>query len=178
MNLDAIYARQLVELGYLADIVEEMGYTAQIIEAGGDVPYHTLLVKLEPDGKGRDRQMACTFYPLTEEDSENILLLQYFLELPFEFLTKAKPQVHQLLISLNNKSVLGHFGITDGQNKIHHRYIQSYASSNLLFEQATSEVVSLFNYTSLIFGEAIEAVATQQKTAKEAIQSLQQLPIS
>ena len=175
MNLDAIYARHLVELGYLEDIVSGMGYTAQIIEASAEVPYHTLLVKMEPDEKGRDRQMACTFYPLTEEDSENILLLQYFLELPFEFVTKAKPQIHEMLIALNNKSVVGHFGITDGQNKIHHRYIQSYATSNLLFEVATSEVVSLFNYTSLIFGEVIESVATQQKTAKEAILSIQQL---
>jgi hypothetical protein len=40
---------------------------------------------------------------------------------------------------------------------------------------ANSEVVSLFNYISIIFGEAIEAVATQQKTAKEAMQSIEKL---
>jgi len=48
----------------------------------------------------------------------------------------------------------------------------------LRYYSANSEVVSLFNYISIIFGEAIEAVATQQKTAKDAIQSLKQLPTS
>jgi hypothetical protein len=163
MNLQAIYARHLVELGYLEAIIQEMGYATQLIESSDTVPYHTLLARLDPDGKGRPREMACTFYPLSEEESANVLLLQYFLELPFEIAPGAIAEVNGLLVELNNQSVLGHFGITAGTQKVHHRFVQTLAQSSFIDEAATSDIVNLLNYTSLMLGESIEAVATRQK---------------
>jgi hypothetical protein len=160
MNLQAACARNLVELGYLEAIVQDMGYAANLIEASDTVVYHTLLVQLEPDWKQRQRELACTFYPLAEEEAPNILLLQYFLEMPFEIAAGAETKVNALLMEINNKSVLGHFGITAGVNKVHHRYIQTFAESQLIDEEAVADVVMLFNYSSLMFGESIEATAT------------------
>jgi hypothetical protein len=160
MNLQAVYARHLVELGYLEAIAQDMGYAAHLIEASDTVAYHTLLVQLEPDWKQRQRELTCTFYPLDEEETPSILLLQYFLEMPFEIANGAEQKVNALLMEINNKSVLGHFGISTGANKVHHRYIQTFAESQLIDEAAVADVVMMFNYTSLIFGESIEATAT------------------
>jgi hypothetical protein len=160
MNLQAVYARHLVELGYLEAIVQDMGYAANLIEASDTVAYHTLLVQLEPDWNQRSRELACTFYPLAEEEAPSILLLQYFLEMPFEIAAGAEQKVNALLMEINNKTVLGHFGVTAATRKVHHRYIQTFAESHLLNEEAIADVVTLFNYTSLMFGEAIEAAAT------------------
>ncbi len=172
MNLEAMYARHLVELGYLQEIIQGLGYPAELIERSPEIPYHTLVAQLDHDSASRIREMACTFYPLNEEDTENILLLQYFLELPFEIHPQAYPEVYKLLLEVNNKSVLGHFSITADKPKIHHRYIQTLPAANLLAEEATAEVVTLFNYTSLMLGDIIESVATQKKSAGEAIQMI------
>jgi hypothetical protein len=169
MNSELINARHLVELGYLEAIVQNLGYGTHLIEASASVPYHTLSVQLEPDSQGRTREMSCTFYPLSDEETPNLLLLQYFLELPFEITQGAHQPVNELLMVLNNKTVLGHFGIAETQKRVHHRYIQTLPASDLLAEEATADVVTLFNFTSLMMGKAIEAVATQQKSPQEAI---------
>ncbi|TVQ64734.1 MAG: hypothetical protein EA366_00785 [Spirulina sp. DLM2.Bin59] len=170
MNLDLVHARHLVELGYLQEILSVMGYPAHLIERSPEVPYHTVLAQLDRDQQDRARELACTFYPLTAEDTENIMLLQYFLELPFEIQPQAYQEVCKLFVAVNNKSVLGHFGITADQPKIHHRYIQTLPASSLLPEEAVSEVIMLFNYTSLMLGDIIEEVGTQQKSLDEALQ--------
>lgn len=172
MNLELVHARHQVELGYLQEILNVMGYTAQLIERSPEVPYHTVLAQLDRDQKNRTRELACMFYPLTEEDTQNILLLQYFLELPFEVHREAYQDIYKLFVAVNNKSVLGHFGITADKPKIHHRYIQTLPASSLLPEEAVSEVIMLFNYTSLILGDIIEGVATQQQSIDKALQMI------
>lgn len=174
MNLKEMYARHLVELGYLEEIMNELSYPTQLIERSPEIPYHTLIASLDHDSKNRVRELACTFYPLSEKEANNVLLLQYFLELPFEIQEQAYPELYELFTSLNNKSVLGHFSITEGKPKIHHRYIQTVPRDTLLaeVEEATAEIITLFNYTSLMLGDMLEAVASQERSAKEAIEML------
>lgn len=163
-----MYARHLVELGFLENLVNQMGYSTELIEASKDVPYHTLLMNLDSDQQGRPRQMTLTFYPIDAEQFENTLLLQYFLELPFSLKPGAIDEVNKLLIYLNNKAVVGHFGITQGQNKLHHRYVQTLPSDDVVNEDIASDTIMLFNYTSILFGSILESVASGEMSAAEA----------
>jgi len=82
VSQDELSARHLVELGFLQAILREMGLPAELLERSADVPYHTLLVDLEPDADGRPWQMAVNFYPADPELVQATLLLQYFIVVP------------------------------------------------------------------------------------------------
>jgi hypothetical protein len=168
MNQEQIHARHLVELGHLETIVSEMGYTAQLIEKSPQMPYHTLLVGLEPDDKGRPLQMALTFYPLGEDELESTLLLQYFIELPFELDEKGLARAIELLPHVNNKAVVGHFGVTDGQNKLHYRYVQALPLDKIITADAVADVIVLVNYTPVLFGDVLEEMAEGKISIEQA----------
>ncbi len=164
-----MYARHLVELGFIENVVNQMGYSStELIEASKDLPYHTLLVNLEPDSQGRQRQMTLTFYPIDIEEFGNTLLLQYFTELPFAVKTGVMDEINKFFIYLNNKTVVGHFGITQGQNKLNHRYVQTLPSEDVISEGVVADTLMLFNYTSMLFGSLVEAVASGEMSASEA----------
>lgn len=168
MNQEQIHARHLVELGNLEAIVTEMGYTAQLVEKSRQLPYHTLLVGLEPDAKGRPMQMALTFYPLGEDELENTLLLQYFIELPFDVDEKGLARAIELLPYINNKVVVGHFGVTDGQDKLHYRYVQALPLDKIITAEAVTDVIVLANYTPVLFGDVLEELAEGKISIEQA----------
>ncbi len=163
-----IYARHLVELGFLENLINQKGYSSELIEASKNVPYHTLLINLEPDAQGRPRQMTLTFYPLDAEQFPNTLFLQYFTELPVQIQPETLDEVTRLLIFLNNKLVVGNFGIAQGQNKLNHRYVQTLPSDEIINENIVFDAITLFNYTSILFGNLLESVATGKMSAVEA----------
>lgn len=159
MNQEQIHARHLVELGFLEDIFTDLGYTAQLIKRSPQIPYHVLLVGLEPDSHGRPLHLSLTFYPVGEDDIENSLLLQYFIELPLDLDAEGLARVKELLPEINNKIVLGHLGITDGQNKLHYRYVQVLPADRVVSKEAVSDVVILLSYTPMLFDEILEDLA-------------------
>jgi hypothetical protein len=168
MNQEQIHARHLVELGQLEAIFTEMGYAAQLVERSPQIAYHTLLVGLEPDATGRPMQMALTFYPLGEDDLENTLLLQYFIELPFELDEKGLARAIDLLPHINNKAVVGHFGVTDGQNKLHYRYVQALPLDKIVTQEAVVDVIVLAEYTPVLFGDVLEEIAEGKISLEQA----------
>jgi hypothetical protein len=168
MSMEEIQARHLVELGFLEDIFNEKGYTTHLVEKSSEIPYHTLLVDLEADAAGRPRQMALTYYPVSEEDVDYILLLQYFLELPFDVKPAQTAAVAELLAYINSKVVLGHFGVTEGKAKLHYRYVQSLPKADVISREAVSDVITLVNFTPLLFGDVLEQLSIGKVSLESA----------
>lgn len=168
MNQEEIHARHLVELGFLEDVFTNLGYTVQLIERSEQIPYHVLLVALTPDDKGRPQQLTLTFYPVGEDDVQNTLLLQYFIEAPFTVDADGLSRLRELMPAINNKIVLGHLGITEGQNKLHYRYVQALPVTTSVSEEAVSDVIMLFSYTPLLFNEILEKLAAGEITVEQA----------
>jgi hypothetical protein len=168
MGMEEIQARHLVELGFLQDIFSDKGYNTHLVERSSEIPYHTLLVDLETDTAGRPRQMALTYYPVSEEDVEYILLLQYFLELPFEVRPAQMGVVAELLCYVNAKVVLGHFGVTEGKAKLDYRYVQTLPKQDVISKEAVSDVITLVNFTPLLFGDVLEAISTGKISLEDA----------
>jgi hypothetical protein len=168
MSMDEITARHLVELGFLEDIFTEKGYTAHLVARSSQIPYHTLLVDLDPDAAGRPRQLALTFYPVSEDDVEYILLLQYFLELPFDLRPSQLGPAAELLAYINTRVVLGHFGITEGKPRLHYRYVQALPKTDAVSKEAVSDVFVLVSFTPLLFGEVLEQFSTGKISLENA----------
>jgi hypothetical protein len=155
MASETTLQRHFAELGLLANLMQNLDYETQLVEQSAEVPYHTLLVELEPDPLKTPRQMALTFYPIDDDEFENILLLQYYLDLPFEVPGDHLDSVKKLLVPLNGRLVLGHFGMTENLDRVNYRYVQVLNSDELITEGMIGDVLILINYTTVVLGNAI-----------------------
>jgi hypothetical protein len=168
MNQSETDARHQVELGYLEHVLNELGFPTQLVEKSPQIPYHALIIGLDDDAQGRPRQLVTTFYPVGEETVEHALLLQYFTELPFAIKGSAMSDLIALLPYLNNKVVLGHFGVTEGKHTLHYRYVQTLPRDQSITREAVIDAVRLVSYTPALFEDVLEALVTGDLTVAQA----------
>jgi hypothetical protein len=157
-----------VELGFLEEILDELGYSTQLVEKSAGLPYHTLLVALEPDAQERPRQLALNYYPVDEDQVEYSLLLQYYIALPITFDEAGLGRVRAWLPEINNQMVLGHFGITDEQKQVHYRYVQALPRDEVVTTEAVADVLTLVTYSPVLFASALEDLAAGKLTIEQA----------
>ena len=168
MDQSEIDARHQVELGYLENVLNRLGFLTQLVEKSPQIPYHALMIGLDEDSQGRSRQLVMTFYPVGEETVEHVLLLQYFTELPFAIRESAVPGLNALLPYLNNKVVLGHFGVTEGKHTIHYRYVQTLPRDKSITREAVIDAVRLVSYTPALFEDVLEALTAGELSVEQA----------
>lgn len=169
MSQDAIHARHLVELGFLQNIFRDQGLAAELVERSEQVPYHTLLVALEPDADERPRQMAVNFYPADPELVPDTLLLQYFIVLPLTMNAAGAARLREWLPEVNNQVVLGHFSLSASEPlQLHFRYVQALPSANVITAEAVTDVITLVSYTPLLYQNALEDLAAGDITVDQA----------
>jgi hypothetical protein len=169
VSQDQIHARHLAELGFLLDIVRNQGLNAVLVERSEQVPYHTLLVDLEPDAEERPRQMAVNFYPADPELVPDTLLLQYFIVLPVQIDEAGAARLRQWLPEVNNQVVLGHFSLsTVAPLQMHFRYVQALPAASVVTAEAVSDVITLVSYTPLLYQNTFEDLAAGDTTLEQA----------
>ncbi len=171
MNENKMEIRHLAELGFLQRVLDEMGFPTQLLQKSAEMPYPALLVGLEPDAEGQPAQMACNFYPVDEE-LENTLLLQYFIQLPMELDDEGLARMRELLPDLNNRTVVGHFGLTADQNKVHYRYTQALPSDDIIDRDKVADVIMLVTSTPGFLGELLARVVKGQTSVADARQEI------
>jgi hypothetical protein len=163
MDLTHLEARHREELARLEGIFSSMGYKTHPLEKSATIPYHALLLFLPPPAGKQPVQLVLTFYPVAAEEVKQTLLLQYYLELPFKTDEAGLRRVAELLPDLNNKTVLGHFGITvvpgGRPPTLHYRYVQSLPAAGPITQEAVADVILLVGYTPLLFLDTIETLA-------------------
>jgi hypothetical protein len=166
--------RNLVLLGYLEEIFVDLGYEdAQVIEPSAQVALPSLLVSLEADKKGRARFLTLMFYPVAE--MEDTLLLQYYVELPFQ--VAAVPAVNTLLPVLNHRAVVGYFGL-DGNAKPYYRYVQALRADARPTAKDVADVTALIVTTTDLLQAVFEEVASGTTSLDDARSRIDRLLLS
>jgi hypothetical protein len=164
---DLIAAQHEAELGFLEDVFREMGFDrVQLHERSDELPYATLAVGIDPDLAGREQTMALTFYPT--EDLESTMLLQYYIQLPFDLDAAGLERVAGLLPYLNRRLVVGHFGITEEEGAVHYRYVQALQVDELITRERIADVVTMVAFSPLLFEEILEKLGTGAMSIEEA----------
>ncbi|MFL7808418.1 MAG: hypothetical protein AB8I80_07295 [Anaerolineae bacterium] len=159
MSDDITNAQHEVELGFLEDIFVALGYdSVHLFERSEELSLPTLAVGLEPDAKGRGKNLALAFYPVAEFEDTNFL--QYYIELPFEVDQEGQERLLPLLPYVNQRLVIGHFGMTDGENKLHYRYVQALPSLDMITEDKVKDVIAIVEYSPVLFEGILEQTAT------------------
>jgi hypothetical protein len=173
MSDEMTNAQHTVELGFLEDIFVALGYdSVQLFERSEEVSLPTLAVGLEPDAKGRGKNLALAFYPVAEFEDTNFL--QYYIELPFELDQEGQERVFPLLPYVNQRLVIGHFGITDGETKLHYRYVQALPSLDMITEDKVKDVIAIVEYSPVLFEEILEQTAAGAVSLEEARRMVEQ----
>ena len=167
-DAEQIQDRHLAELTRLESIAEEMGYPTELIKRSGEIAYHTLLLGLEPDAGGRAKQLALNFYPLSKEDVEHSLFLQYFVDLPIVADEDGLARIREVLPDMNNKVILGHFGIGAGTQRLHYRYVQTLPADEMVTLEAVADVILMTGYTPMVFEGLLEELAQGTISVEEA----------
>jgi hypothetical protein len=165
---DELHSAQYeAELGFIEEIFIALGYeSVHLFERSDEVSLPTLAVGLEPDAKGRGKNLALAFYPVPE--FEDTYFLQYYIELPFEVDAAGQERVVPLLPYVNQRLVIGHFGITDGEQSLHYRYVQALPSLDVITEDKVKDVIAIVEYSPLLFEEILEQTAAGTLSLEEA----------
>jgi hypothetical protein len=160
-------AQHTAELGFLEEIFIALGYKdVHLFERSAEISLPTLAVRLEPDAKGREKNLALAFYPVPEFDETNFL--QYYIELPFKVDEEGQNRVLPLLPYVNQRLVLGHFGITEGEPHLHYRYVQALPSLDVITEDKVKDVIAIVEYSPVLFEEILERAAAGDVPLDEA----------
>jgi hypothetical protein len=173
MSDEMMNAQHTAELGFLEDIFVALGYdSVQLFERSAEVSLPTLAVALEPDAKGRGKNLALAFYPVAEFEDTNFL--QYYIELPFEVDQEGQGRVLPLLPYINQRLVIGHFGITDGEPHFHYRYVQALPSLDMITEDEVKDVIAIVEYSPVLFEEILEQTAAGALSIEQARRMVEQ----
>ncbi|MEC0230490.1 YbjN domain-containing protein [Paenibacillus alba] len=168
---DLVHARHLAQLGLLKDILDETGLATNLLEKSEAIPLHVLMAGFQEDKKGRERFLHFSFLPLNDEEIGAIQLLQIYSTLPFHLKEGRRGEVASVLLEINTRLPIGHFGINE-QNELHYRYVYSIPATSTFESEEVLEILSLFVYMCDMFAEHVELVASGEAGAEQVIQAL------
>jgi hypothetical protein len=171
MLTDLAHARHLAQLGQLKEILDEAELATNLLEKSEAIPLHVLMASFQEDSKGRDRFLHFSFLPLNDDDIVAIQLLQIYSTLPFHLKEGAREGVAALLLEVNTRLPIGHFGVNE-EGELHYRYVYSLSASRAFDGDEILEILTLFVYMCDMFGEHIELVASGEASADTVIQAL------
>jgi hypothetical protein len=156
---EIVHARHLTQLGLVKEILDEAELPTSILDRSEAIPFHVLMVGFQEDSQGRDRFLHFSFLPLNEEDMQSVQLLQLYSTLPFTLKPENKEAVALLLLEVNTRLPIGHFGVNE-YGEVHYRYVYSLSASKAMDADEMLNIVSLFVYMCDMFSEALEKVAS------------------
>lgn len=164
-------ARDLAELGFLQQALEEAGLPCRLLEPTGDVPIPALLAAPDADDESGERYLTFTFVPLDDEDIGDIRLLQIYTVVAPVVASQARAGLAELLMAVNSRLPLGHFSLNDA-GELYYRYVWAVGAGNKLPELDALHVIDLFLMTLGMFGQTAGEVASGSRPAAEAIAAL------
>jgi len=171
MLSEKIHARHLVELGFLEGAFKKMGLDTSIIERNDELFVHSLVVTMQ-DYKERDMNIAFNFVPLDEEFGyDNAFFLQMYTVLPFLWDVHLIDDLSKLILNLNNRVLLGLFGIKDGK-ELYYRYVYSSPQEDMINLGEFMDNFDLYLLMFNMFEEYVEKVSTGECTLQEALDEI------
>lgn len=164
-------ARDLAELGFLQQALEEAGLPSRLLEPTKDIPIPALLAAPDADEDNGERYLTFTFVPLDDEDIGDIRLLQIYTVVAPAVASDAQSGLAELLMTVNSRLPLGHFSLNDA-GELYYRYVWAVGAAHKLPQPDALHVIDLFLMTLGMFGRTVGDVASGSRSAAEAIAAL------
>jgi hypothetical protein len=162
MLSEAAKARHWERMENLQSLLEETGLATSLLQQSESIPFHLLIAAFQQDNKGRERFLHFSFLPLDEQDIQAVELLQIYSTLPFSLEEGFRGQTALLLLEINTRLPIGHFGINE-QGEIHYRYVYGLSAAQSIGAEEMLDIISMFMYMCDMFAEPIENLASGAK---------------
>lgn len=173
MFSDEIHGSHLKQLNQLRLYIDALDFESRMIEHSEFVPINVLLVAITVDYMERDRFINFSFVPISDEELDHTNLLQFYTTMPIELKLNNRIDVEKLLLAINTRMAVGHFGIQDN-GEIYIRHIYSAHRLYGMNEQLIVETILLFIAMIDMHEELIDGVAKGKIELEEALRILEE----
>jgi hypothetical protein len=171
---DKTHARHLVELGFLEGAFKKKGIETVILEKSEQIFLHTLVVTMS-DYKNRDMNIVFHFVPLEEEYGiEHAHFVQVYTVLPFVFDIRFNDDLGKLILNLNNRVLLGLFGLKDGK-ELYYRYVYSSPQADMINIAEFMDNFELYIAMLNLFEEYVESVSTGKAKLQDVLEEIDRI---
>lgn len=163
--------RQAAELGFIKQYMEEAGLPSQFINVSDQVPIPVVLTGLPKDRDNRERYLHFSFIPLSDDELNEISLLQIYTTVPVNVLQDAREDTGKLMLAINTQLAVGHFSMKE-DGEVYYRYVHALRADEMMPKEAFLELVDLFLIMLNMFTELIQDVASGKLPLDDALDAL------
>jgi len=150
-----------LELEQFAELLSREAYELQLVPAAGEVPYDTLMVKVDLFW------LELSFLPGLEDELDDVSILQCFVAL-----SEQTPD-EKLIIKINANLPIGSFGLLENPKVLFFKHNSMIPNNNpVAGSQIVHELVAMTGFLIGVFSEPLIKLATGEITAEEAIRML------
>jgi len=159
------------ELERFGELLSQEAYQVQLVPATGNVPYDTLLVKLELfEKENRIWWLELSYLPGLEDELDDVSILQCYVALSDHTAEENRAGLERLIVKLNAKLPIVGFGLLDNPRVLFFKHNAMLPNDNHVAGfQIVHELVSMTTYLIGVFSEPLIKMATGEKTAAEAM---------
>lgn len=160
-----------VELERFAESLAREAYQVQLVPAAGNVPYDTLLVKLESfEEENRIWWLELSFLPGLEAQLDEVSILQCFVTLSEHTSEENRAGLARLILKVNAKLPIGGFGLLESSRVLFFKHNAMLPNDNHVASfPIVHELVAMTSYLIGLFSEPLIKTATGEKTAEQAM---------
>jgi hypothetical protein len=140
-----------VELEQFAELLSQEAYEVQLVPAAGNVPYDTLMVKLELfEKEPRVWWLELSFLPGLEDELDDVSILQCFVAL------SEQTADEKLIVKVNANLPIGSFGLLDDPGILFFKHNALLPNDNQVASfQIVHELVAMTGYLIEVFSEQL-----------------------
>jgi hypothetical protein len=140
-----------VELEQFAELLSQEAYEVQLVPAAGNVPYDTLMVKLELfEKEPRVWWLELSFLPGLEDELDDVSILQCFVAL------SEQTADEKLIVKVNANLPIGSFGLLDDPGILFFKHNALLPNDNQAASfQIVHELVAMTGYLIEVFSEQL-----------------------
>ena len=149
------------ELESFAELLSQEAYQVELVPAAGDVPYDTLLVKLET------WWLELSFLPGLEDELDDVSILQCYVALSEHIAEENRAVLERLIVKLNAKLPIVGFGLLDNPRVLFFKHNAMLPNDNQVASvQIVHELVAMTSYLIGVFYEQLIEMASDYTDLK------------
>jgi hypothetical protein len=159
------------ELEQFGELLLQEAYEVHLVPAAGEVPYDTLLVKLESFEKAnRVWWLELSFLAGLEDELDDVSILQCYVALSERTAGENTSSLERLIVKLNAKLPIGGFGLLDNPRVLFFKHNAMLPNDNQVAGfQIVHELVAMIGYLIGVFSEPLIKIASGEMAAEDAM---------
>jgi hypothetical protein len=159
------------DLDRFSDLLSQEAYQTQLAPAAGDVPYDTLLVRIESfEKENRLWTLELSYLPGLEDELDDVSILQCYVALSDQTSEDNRTGLERLILKINAKLPIGNFGLLDNPSVLFFKHNAFLPNDNpVVSYRIVRELVPMTSYLLGTFSAPLIKIATGEKTAEAAM---------